>query len=601
VRKWVVLAAALVGLLLCAPAFADPGNGKGTNKDNDTHVQLLAINDFHGHIQASTPGTIRYVDKDASGDAVDINAPAGGVEYLSTLLKQLRDRNSNTLTVGAGDMIGASPLVSGLFHDEPTVEALNALGLQVTGVGNHEFDEGINELYRMQNGGCVTSDPTTCAAGPFGGALYRYLAANVVFSGTDQTIFPPYKLVKAGNAKIAFIGLTLEGTPLIVTPTAVQGLEFRPEVATVNALVHKLRADDGVRTFVVLIHQGGQQNPPFANAGKFADQPKGFADVNGCENFTGDITPIVQGLDQQVDVVVSAHTHQPYVCPNFAGTKILMTSAASFGRLVTSIDLTIDHQTKDVTAKAATNYVVKQTLPKDPVETKIVEKWEQLAAPVGNRVIGHLNQDILSARDTPPNGVTFAGEIPIGDVIADGQLESTAPSDFGGAVIAFMNAGGVRAGLHFALQPGEVGRSEGEITYANAFAVQPFANVMQVKTLTGAQIYTALEQQWSGTNSVAGRRILQVSHGFTYSYDLTLPENKVIPGSVKLNATPIDPLASYRVAMNNFIGDGGDGFAVFKDGTDVLGGDVDLDALVQYLMNHDPLPYPELNRITRLG
>ncbi|HET8528598.1 MAG TPA: bifunctional metallophosphatase/5'-nucleotidase [Gaiellaceae bacterium] len=600
-RRWLVFAAALVALLLCAPAFADPGNGKGTNKDNDTHVQLLAINDFHGHIQPSTPGTIRYVDRDASGKLVDVNAPAGGVEYLSTLLKQLRDRNSNTITVGAGDMIGASPLVSGLFHDEPTVEALNALGLQVTGVGNHEFDEGIDELYRMQNGGCVASDPTTCAGGPFGGALYRYLAANVVFSGTDQTIFPPYKLVKIDNAKIAFIGLTLEGTPLIVTPTAVAGLDFRPEVATVNALVKKLRADDGVRTFVVLIHQGGQQNPPFANAGQFADQPSGFADVNGCENFSGDITPIVQGLDPQVDVVVSAHTHQPYVCPNFAGTKILMTSAASFGRLVTSIDLTIDHQTKDVTAKTATNLVVKQTLPKDPVETKIVEKWEKLAAPVGNRVIGHLTQDILSARDTAPNGVTFAGEIPVGDVIADAQLEATAPTDFGGAVIAFMNAGGVRAGLHYALQPGETGRQPGEITYANAFAVQPFANVMQVKTLTGAQIYTALEQQWSGTNSVAGRRILQVSHGFAYRYDLTLPGDKVIPGSVTLNGTPIDPLASYRVAMNNFIGDGGDGFAVFKQGTNVLGGEVDLDALVQYLLKHDPIAYPELNRITRLG
>lgn len=600
-RRWVVFAAALVALLLAAPAFADPGNGKGTTKDNDTHVQLLAINDFHGHIQSSTPGTIRYTETDpATGKLIDVNKPAGGVEYLATLVKQLRDRNSNTITVGAGDMIGASPLVSGLFHDEPAVEALNALGLQVTGVGNHEFDEGITELYRMQYGGCVAADPTTCAAGPFGGALYRYLAANVVVAATGKTIFPPYQLAKVGNAKMAFIGLTLEGTPQIVTPTAVAGLEFRPEVATVNALVEKLRADEGVRTFVVLIHQGGQQNPPYSNAGRFADLPNGFADVNGCDNFTGDITPIVRGLDPQVDVVVSAHTHQPYVCPNFAGTKILLTSAASFGRLVTGIDLTIDHQTKDVTAKSAVNHVVEQTLAKDPVETKIVQKWEKLAAPIGNRVIGHLTQDILSARDTPPD-VSPAGEIAVGDVIADAQLEATAPTDFGGAVIAFMNAGGVRAGLHYALQPGETGRQPGEITYANAFAVQPFANVMQVKTLTGAQIYTALEQQWSGSNTVAGRRILQVSNGFTYAYDLTLPGNKVIPGSVKLGGTPIDPLASYRVAMNNFIGDGGDGFTVFKDGTNVLGGEVDLDALVQYLLKHDPVARPALDRITRLG
>jgi 5'-nucleotidase len=293
------------------------------------------------------------------------------------------------------------------------------------------------------------------------------------------------------------------------------------------------------------------------------------------------------------------------VCPNFAGTKILMTSAASFGRLVTSIDLTIDHQTKDVTAKAATNYVVKQTLPKDPVETKIVEKWEQLAAPVGNRVIGHLNQDILSARDTPPNGVTFAGEIPIGDVIADGQLESTAPSDFGGAVIAFMNAGGVRAGLHFALQPGEVGRSEGEITYANAFAVQPFANVMQVKTLTGAQIYTALEQQWSGTNSVAGRRILQVSHGFTYTWDAAAPAGSRVSAEA-LNSTPLVDGTTYRVTVNSFLATGGDGFTVLNQGTNRLGGAVDLDAMQSFFAALGGTPYTPIDpvgtpRITRLN
>jgi 5'-nucleotidase len=615
----VVLAAAFVGLLSAAPAFA--GNGNGGAKDNDTHVQLLAINDFHGHIQPSTPGTIRYCceldTKSGTPTPVVVTRPTGGVAYLATLVKQLRDRNSNTLTVGAGDMIGASPLVSGLFHDEPTVEALNALGLQVTGVGNHEFDEGIHELYRMQYGGCVASDPTTCAAGPFGGALYRYLAANVFFSGTDQTVFPPYKLVKVDNAKIAFIGLTLEATPTIVTPTAVAGLEFKPEVATVNALVTKLRADEGVRAFVVLLHQGGAQTAPFSNAGKYPGFASGFADVNGCDNLTGDITPIVRGLDPQVDVVVSAHTHQPYVCPNYAGTKILLTSAASFGRLVTSIDLTIDHQTKDVTAKTATNWIVKQTegpfnsgvpgdlgtpVAKDPVESKIVQKWETLAAPIGNRVIGHLTQDILSSRDGAGNGTTPAGEIPVGDVIADAQLAATAPSDFGGAVIAFMNPGGVRAGLHYALQPGETGRQTGEITYANAFAVQPFANVMQVKTMTGEQIYRVLEQQWTGLNAGSNTKILQVSDGFTYAYDLSASTtNKVVPGSVKLNGTAIDPLASYRVAMNNFIGDGGDNFTVFREGTDVLGGEVDLDVLVQYLMAHDPVPLPPLNRIVRLG
>jgi 5'-nucleotidase len=613
-RKLLLVAAAALSLLLAAPAVAANGPKQ---KDNDTHVQLLAINDFHGNLQPNTPGTIRYCCELDTNPTVNrpvvVTRPAGGIEYLATLVKNLRDRNSNTLTVGAGDMIGASPLISGLFHDEPAVEALNALGLEVTGVGNHEFDEGIQELYRMQYGGCVPSDPTTCAGGHFDGALYRYLAANVFFSGTNQTIFPPYKIEKVDNAKIAFIGLTFEATPTVVTPTAVAGLDFRPEVETVNALVHLLRETQGVRTFVVLLHQGGIQTAPFSNAGKYPEAPAGFADVNNCDNLAGDITPIVRGLDPMVDVVVSAHTHQPYICPNYGGTHIMLTSASSFGRLVTSIDLTIDHQTKDVTAVTAKNWIVKQTegpfnsavagslgtpVAKDPVESQILAKWAALSDPLANRVVGHITSDLLSARD--PGGVNFAGEQPIGEVIADGQLAATSASDFGGAVVAFMNPGGIRASLKFAPGTGEA-RQPGEVTYGNAFAVQPFANVMQVKTMTGQMIYDLLEQQWSGLNSGTNQKILQVSNGFTYSYDMTRTGNKVIPGSVKLNTTPIDPLASYQVAMNNFLGSGGDNFTVFNQGTNTIGGMVDLDAFVNYLLANDPVPTPPMNLITRIN
>jgi 5'-nucleotidase len=368
-----------------------------------------------------------------------------------------------------------------------------------------------------------------------------------------------------------------------------------------------------VRAFVVLLHQGGIQSAPFSNAGKYPGLPAGFADVNGCDNLQGDITPIVKGLDPQVDVVVSAHTHQPYVCPNYAGTKILLTSASSFGRLVTGIDLTIDHQTKDVTAETATNYVVKQTegpfnsgvagslgtpVAKDAAESAIVAKWQKLAAPIGNRIVGHITADLLSARDGA-GGSNAAGEQPIGETIADAQLEATAPTDFGGAVVAFMNPGGIRGGLKFTPGSGEL-RKPGEVTYANAFTVQPFANVMQVKTLTGEMIYRLLEQQWSGGNAGTNTKILQVSNGFSYTYAATAPGNRVVPGSVKLNGVAIDPLASYRVAMNNFLGAGGDNFTVFNEGTNTLGGMIDLDALVQYLMKNDPAPVPPMNRITRI-
>ena len=551
-RRLAVAAATLVAALLMVPALASAANGP---KDKDTLVQLLAINDFHGNLQPPTGSGGRI----AVGPGVNVDA--GGVEYLATWIKQLRERNSNTITVGAGDQIGASPLISGLFHDEPTIEAMNALGLDISGVGNHEFDEGVQELLRMQNGGCHPVDG--CQDGdPFGGALFRYLAANVFYAGTNDTIMPPYKVVKIDNAKIAFLGLTLEGTPQIVTPAGVAGLEFRPEVQTINNLVHVLRNEQGVRAFVVLIHQGGFQNGPF---------PLGYMDVNRCDGFAGDIKPIVEALDPQVDVVVSAHTHQPYVC-KFNG--ILTTSASSFGRLITDIDLRIDHQTKDVVSATANNVIVTRNVAKDAAETAIVNKYDTLSAPLANRVVG--SQTATITRTT-----NFAQETPLGDVIADAQLASTSPTDFGGAVVAFMNPGGIRADLvcSVACSPA----SPAPVTYNQLFTVQPFNNVMTVKTMTGDMIKRLLEQQF--TVIAPGIRLLQVSKGFTYTYDLTQPAgSRVLAGTIRINGTPVDPLASYRVAMNNFLASGGDGFTVFNEGTNPLGGEIDLDALVTYFM-----------------
>jgi 5'-nucleotidase len=568
-RRLAVAAATLVAALLMVPALASAADGP---KDNDTLVQLLAINDFHGNLLPPTGSGGRI----AVGPGVNVDA--GGVEYLASWIKRLRERNSNTITVGAGDQIGASPLISGLFHDEPTIEAMNALGLDISGVGNHEFDEGVQELLRMQNGGCHPVDG--CQDGdPFGGALFRYLAANVFYAGTDETILPPYKVVKIDNAKIAFLGLTLEGTPLIVTPAGVAGLEFRPEVQTINNLVHKLRNEQGVRAFVVLIHQGGFQNGPF---------PLGYMNVNRCDGFAGDIKPIVEALDPQVDVVVSAHTHQPYVC-KFNG--ILTTSASSFGRLITDIDLRIDHQTKDIVSATADNVIVTRDVPKDAAETAIIAKYDALSSAIANRVVG-------SQTATITRTANFAQETPLGDVIADAQLASTSPTDFGGAVVAFMNPGGIRADLvcSVACSPA----SPAPVTYNQLFTVQPFNNVMTVKTMTGDMIRRLLEQQF--TVIAPSIRLLQVSHGFTYTYDLTQPAgSRVLAGTIRINGTPVDPLASYRVAMNNFLASGGDGFTVFNEGTNPLGGEIDLDALVAYFMKNSPISPGPQDRVTRIG
>jgi 5'-nucleotidase len=601
---------ALLGCVCCvALAAQSPAAASAApSQQRDTHVQLLAINDLHGHLAPNTPGTIQVgccnpvISGGVQTGWTQKTVPAGGIAYLATHMKALRSTNPNTLTVGAGDLIGASPLVSALFHDEPTIEAMNSIGLDVTGVGNHEFDEGVDELLRMQYGnqrggdGCHPIDG--CQDGtPFAGSIFQYLAANVFYAGTDTTILPPYEVHKVGDAKIAFIGLTFEGTPTVVTPSAVEGLDFRPEVATTNALVDKLRREQGVKAFIVLLHQGGAQRPPAPPASP-ATTPAGdeYTDVNRCVNFNGpEMQAIAQGLDPRVRVIISAHTHQPYIC-TMAGK--LVTSAASFGRLITDIDLTIDHQSKAITSATATNRIVTQDVAQDPAAKAILDKYTELSAPLANRVVGSIAGDIRSARDNP-SGQNAAGEQPMGDVIADAMLEATKPTDFGGAVAAFMNSGGVRAGLLFDQISG--GEQPGQVTYAEAFTVQPFGNTLVVKTCTGQQIYDVLNQQFN--NPAAGsNRIMLPSANVHYQWT-TAGGPQVVDGSVSFDggATAISKTASYRVAVNNFMADGGDNYTVFRSCTEPLGGEVDLDAFTRYLGAHSPLAAPTLNRIEKVG
>jgi 5'-nucleotidase len=564
-----------------------------------TQVKLLAFNDFHGHLEANTPGTIQTgcCTTNSAGAIVAITVPAGGAEYFATHLKALGSENADTYVVAAGDLIGGSPLLSGLFHDEPTIEFMNYVGLDTIGVGNHEFDEGFKELYRMQYGnrrnsglfggpvykpdrpdGCHPVDG--CQDGtPFYGSVFQYLAANVVRTtrGRD-TVLPPYQIKRTSTGvKIAFVGETFENTPLVVTPSGVAGLEFLDEADTVNALVPELKRQ-GVESIVLLLHQGGFQNPPPPAQG-------GYTNVNACQNFSGDdLLDVVNRLDPEVDVVVSAHTHAPYIC---TFNNRLVTSASSFGRLITSINLTIDEATKDIVGATAQNNIVTQTVAKDPGTTELLAHYKVFADPIANQVVGSITGSLLRTDEAP----TDNGESPMGDVIADAQLEATAPSDFGGSVVAFMNPGGIRGPLRYT-------RTDGQpqpVTYGNLFTVQPFSNTLVVKTCTGAQIDALLEQQFT-----VNRR-LQISDSLRYSYSNgAAVGSKIDAASIKINGVVVDPAASYRVTMNSFLADGGDGFAVFRACTNQLGGDIDLDALVRYFQNHSPIAPPPANRITRL-
>jgi 5'-nucleotidase len=522
-------------------------------------LRILAINDFHGYLRASSGG-IRITDP--NDKTKKITVPAGGAEHMATLVKQLSEGHKNTIFVAAGDLIGASPLLSAMFHDEPTIESLSMMGLALASVGNHEFDEGKDELKRMQDGGCHPVDKCQ-GPHPFLGAKFRYLAASTIETATGKTVFPPYEIREFDSIPVAFIGLTLKGTSGIISPSSAAGLEFRDEAETVNALVPELKAR-GVEAIVVLIHEGGY--------------PTG--DYNECPAISGAIVDIVKKFDRAVDLVISGHTHQPYVC-EIDGR--LVTSADKYGTLVTAIDVTLDTKTRDIVSAKADNVIVRSnTLPKDAEQTALIESYEKLAAPIANRHAG----SVTATLSRMPNE---AGESPLGDIVADAQLAATATPANGGAVVAFTNPGGLRADL--------AAKDDGAVTYADVFASQPFRNQLVTLTLSGNQIKAMLEQQWLDPKRP---RILQVSKGFSYAFDDTRPfGERVIASSMSLNGAPVDPAKSYRVTVNNYLSTGGDGFTALTEGSAQQFGVYDADALYAYFQANSPISPVPTDRIRR--
>ena len=547
----------LVALLLASPANAgrDGKRNKAPKKPKEVQLQILAINDFHGNIateSSSFGGT-------------------GRADFLAANIKAAEKEVNNSIFVSAGDLIGASPLVSALFHDEPTIEAMNLMGLELNAVGNHEFDEGKAELLRMQNGGSHPVDGDLDGDG-FYGAHFKFLAANVIDDDTGKTVFAPYSIKRYQGIKVAFIGMTLESTPSIVTQAGVAGLTFKDEVETVNALIPKLQKKK-VEAIVVLLHEGGQSD----------------GGQNDCgTGLTGPIADITAALDDAVDLVIAGHTNDEFVC-EIDGKWVTM--ADNRGRLFTDIDVTLDRKTKDMTVVAINN---KPNLREGvtPVRkiTRLIDKYTELAAPLANTVIGTTTADISRTGNA-------AGESALGDIIADAQLAATEGAATGNAVAAFMNPGGIRADIDFATS--ETGtEAAGEFTFGEAFGVQPFGNSLVTMTLTGAQIDTLLEQQFDNPNA-PDSRILQVSEGFSYTWDSAAPTGaKVDPATIMIDGVVLDAGTGYRITVNSFLADGGDNFAVLADGTDRLGGEVDLDALVTYFGANSPVPPGPQDRIS---
>lgn len=542
-------------------------------------VQLLAFNDFHGNVRTPTPGNSGLIvppeDPASAGGTPVAGSPnlrisAGGAAYLAEHLQRLRAANRNTVVLSAGDLTGATPLLSAMYDDEPTINVMNAMGVDYNAVGNHEFDHGVAELKRLQAGGCNPDSRTptggSCFIDPtFAGARFKYLAANVDQPAAMATLFPAYAVKQIAGTKLAFIGMTLRSTPGATLPGATDGLVFRDEIATVNALVPELKSQR-VDAIVVVLHQGGVQ----------------LGTYNECDTLSGSIIPIAEGLDPAVDVIVSGHTHAAYNCVR-AGK--LLTSALSNGRVVSQIELTIDPQLHQVVAKQAKNVAVTRTVPTESSVQALINKYVALSAPIAERNVGSITSDIV-------NFAGPSGEIPIGEVVADSLRAGT------GADLAFANSGGLRDTLLFRQYYNE---GDGVVTFEKLHNVTPFRNQIHTLQCTGQQIMNLIAEG-TFTPYVS---VLQVS-GLKYSWATSRADsrgrNAAVPGSFFVNGVPLSATATYTVAVTSFLAGGGDGYASLRAcSTLSTSNGVDIDLLVDYFDSHRPLASPPRDRIIKVN
>ena len=541
----------LLGLMALLSGCATPQTATRipSSSVSPLEVQILAFNDFHGNIVPPPPIEVTAPDGTRS------MLSSGGVARLAAALSAERNGHPYTLTVSAGDLIGASPLVSGAFLDEPTIEAMNMVGLDLNAVGNHEFDKGPRELWRMQGGGCAKfTTLIPCQLDRFTGARFRFLAANVR-TAEGVTLFAPTAIRQFGPVRIGFIGMTLKGTGNLVSPASSAGLTFDDEVATANALVPGLRAA-GADTIVLLIHQGGKTSA--------------FTTGQGCDGLDGAILPIIDRLDPSIATVVSGHTHYAYNCQR--GGRLL-TSAGKYGYFFSDLRLRFDPITRRLIGHSATNLVTGTGVRgEDPAVKALVDRYVAAAAPVANRVIGHLSG--AAPRDEQDR------ESPAANLDADAFLHAGRAA---GAQVALVNASGVRVAL--------VPRNDGSITYGQAFSMMPFTNHVVVKSLTGAQFKALLEQQFQAASYAPGVTVplLVPSAGFGFDYDLSRPLGSRIV-AMRFKGRPASPTARYRVATNNYLANGGDGYSVLTQGANATDAGLDIDALAGWLAKGQGVP-----------
>ena len=539
-----------------------PGNNSGkkgkTPPGQLVDLQILQFSDFHGHL---TPDSNGY----------------GGAAYLAGLVNQLTDRaQGETLVVSSGDNIGGSTFESGLFQDEPTIEILNAMGLDASAVGNHEFDEGVDELMRMISGGDHPASVVDSQDMVYAGTEFPYLAANVVWAGTEDPILDPYVIREVDGVQVGIIGVVTDDTPILVSPSGITGVEFTDEAEALSAYAEELQAQ-GVEAIVGLVHEGGYDGGAY-------DDKINKGDVNGgCGDLSGPIVDINAGTSAEVDVLLTGHTHNGFACTltDPSGDPRAVAGPGDWGRVLSQTSIKLDPATNEVVRDRTrvTNHVVDaDKIDPDAEVAEIVDYWVAQAAVAGDEVVGEAG-GAITGDASGDRGV----ETPMANLVADSILWWGAQA--AGADIAFMNVGGVRASI-----------DAGDITYREAYAVMPFGNYLVTVDMTGQQILDVLNQQYDPDR---GRQYLAlgVSEGFSYTWDMST--NSVQPGTMSLNGTAIDLSATYQVSTLNFLAEGGDAFTAFTGGTNLVGGPEDLANFVAYLDAHRGITAPE-DRVTGL-
>ncbi len=556
-------------------------------------VRLIAINDFHGNLEA---GDLELRWPNPADPASPHKLAVGGAAALAGLIQSLRQEVPYSLVLSSGDLIGATPLISALLRHEPTIATANRLGVDLAAPGNHEFDAGRGELARLLQGRCGAPDPrgvtTSCALGPIQPARFQTLAANL----EDSNGPPPFAasaIRTFGGVKVGVIGAVTQTTPTIVIPSAIQGLRFREEARAINQAAAALQRQ-GVQAIVVLIHEGGETGEP--------NQPLDWNNSR-CPNARGRIFEIARQLSPAVDVVFSAHSHQGYNCLR-DGRPILQ--ATSFGRGVAVVDVALNPRSGDVdralTRSRNLPVLNERTDPElrlivladepepwrpalararpDAAMAREVAAWARAVAPIAQRVVGRITGSF--ERGGPADSAA-------GRLIADAQLAATRAAANGGAEAALMNPGGIRTNL--ACQ----GPPPCPVTYGQLFAMQPFGNSLTVLTLRGADLKELLERQQPPGRGQAS--LLSPSATLRYRWLTTAPFGQRV-NDLRLQGRPIQPNQEVRLVVNSFLASGGDGFTLFLKGRDPLGGVLDVEALEAYLQREQaPDPQPRITLV----